>query len=102
MDTIARYDGDRFALVLANTEIEPAMQIAERIRAAIGVCKLRVGETEIRFTISTGVAQGLLADDSESLVRRTTSTLHYAKQAGRNRTYFHNGQQPEAAEVSLA
>jgi diguanylate cyclase len=102
MDMIARFDGDRFALVLPSTELDPAMQIAERIRTAIGVCKLRVAETEIRFTISAGVAQTVTADDSESLVRRSTAALHAAKQAGRNCTYFHNGQQTEAAGVAVA
>ncbi|HEY5311401.1 MAG TPA: GGDEF domain-containing protein [Pirellulales bacterium] len=101
MDMIARYDGDRFALVLPGTRLDPAMEIAERIRSAIGVCKLRVGDSDIRFTISTGVAQALAPDDSESLMRRSTAALHAAKAAGRNCTHFHNGQQTEAASVAV-
>jgi diguanylate cyclase (GGDEF)-like protein len=102
MDMIARYDGDRFALVLPSTQLDPAMKIAERIRSAIGVCKLRVGDRDIRFTISTGVAQATVHDDSESLMRRSTAALHAAKQAGRNCTYIHNGQQCEPAGVAVA
>lgn len=97
MDMIARYDGDRFALLMPTTELDSAMQIAERVRSAIGVCKLRVGDQDVRFTVSTGVAQASSQDDSESLVRRSTAALQAAKQGGRNCTYFHNGQQSEPA-----
>ncbi|HEX3654405.1 MAG TPA: GGDEF domain-containing protein [Pirellulales bacterium] len=101
MDMIARYDGDRFALVLPGTQLDSATEIAERIRSAIGVCKLRVGESDIRFTISTGVAQAVMHDDSESLMRRSTAALHAAKAAGRNCTYLHSGQQVEAVNVAV-
>lgn len=93
MDMIARFDGDRFALVLPETDLHAGSQIAERVRDAIRLCKLRVGDKEIQFTISTGVAETMTGDDPDSLLRRAGLALKAAKQAGCDQTFAHDGQQ---------
>jgi diguanylate cyclase len=91
MDLIARYDGDRFALMLPATTLDQTVQTAERIRTAVSLCKLRVADADVRFTVSMGVAAYVAGDDSESLVRRAGVALNVSKQGGRNATNFHDG-----------
>jgi len=99
MDIIARYDGDRFALVLPGTALTQGVQIGERVRNAIALCKLRVGEAEVRFTISTGIVEVIDSDDTEALMLRCGSALHKSKQAGRNCSHFNDGETNQPAEV---
>ena len=46
VDAITRFDGDSFALTLPAADLNHAVQVAERVRNAIGLCKLRVGEAK--------------------------------------------------------
>jgi diguanylate cyclase (GGDEF)-like protein len=91
IDAITRFDGDSFALTLPKADLNHAVQVAERVRNAIGLCKLRVGESEIHFTISSGLAEAGPGDDAEMLFLRSSMALEAAKQAGRNRSFYHYG-----------
>jgi diguanylate cyclase (GGDEF)-like protein len=107
IDAITRFDGDSFALTLPKASLNHAAQVAERVRNAIGLCKLRVGESEIHFTISVGLAEAAPSDDADVLLLRSGMALQAAKAAGRNRTFYHDGARCEpitevGQEVQLA
>ncbi len=77
-DLAARYGGDEFVLLLPNTTLQGAVQLAERLRKAINQCQLSVGE---RLTASAGVADYEPADPgSEDLLLRVDHALYHAKE----------------------
>lgn len=82
IDLPARYGGEEFCLLLPNTDIVMAEQLAERLRRLINDVQI---EGPGRISASLGVASyPLHADDPDSLFLRADEALYAAKQAGRN------------------
>jgi diguanylate cyclase len=77
-----------------------AILAGERIRAAIAMGISRHGSTEMQVTVSVGVAQIGGNDNTATLISRSDEALYAAKKAGRNRVWFHDGDQPMAAPTS--
>ena len=85
-DTVARIGGEEFAVILPETEAKTAFAVAESLRLAIEQSKTRVNEqTEIKYTLSIGVATLTGEDDSlDAMMQRADAALYQAKQSGRN------------------
>lgn len=84
-DLLARYGGEEFVVALPETDAEGAMTVAEHIRQGIAASRLRAGDREIGVTISGGVAEMQVGDDTlDRLIRRADQALYAAKDAGRN------------------
>ncbi len=82
-DLAARYGGEEFVLLLPETSLTEAAQIAERVRL-----KLRsaaVPGLAQKVTASFGVCVRRRGEKSEQLLERTDAALYVAKQAGRDR-----------------
>lgn len=88
MDFVARLDDGDFALVLPVTTSANAVHVAERIRKAVELCRLRIDEHEFQFSVSVGVTELLGADEVDGALDRGRSTLETARTAGGNLTYF--------------
>jgi diguanylate cyclase len=89
-DVPCRYGGEEFGLLLPDTNIDGAMQVAERLR--ISVQTLAITPEEINCTISLGVA----AADPEvtkyrELIERAEKALYLAKRNGRNISMCYEG-----------
>ena len=87
-DLLARFGGEEFALILADTSLTEAKQIAERVRAAVDETLFKVqgkSESEIHLTISIGITTLMLGDDINNLLTRSDHALYQAKENGRNR-----------------
>src|SRR5262249_44594487 len=81
IDYAARFGGEEFVLVLVETDIDGAFDIAQRVRHVIATH--RIGEMAI--TISVGVTEVTRDDDSpDALLARADRALYQAKRAGRN------------------
>jgi|CXWL01.1.fsa_nt_gi diguanylate cyclase (GGDEF)-like protein len=84
-DSIGRYGGEEFLIVLPGCDLAAASQIAERIRAAIAGDPMRHGEVLLPVTVSLGVVSTLLSGDTASLIHFADEALYRAKAGGRNR-----------------
>jgi diguanylate cyclase (GGDEF)-like protein len=85
-DGVCRIGGEEFLVICPNTDLEAALQSAERLRATLGARLIAIGEAESSITTSIGVAMRE-ADtaDIDALVSTADQALYAAKEAGRNR-----------------
>jgi two-component system cell cycle response regulator len=83
-DVAGRWGGEEFLVILAETEIEGATRLAERIRESVASAPFTHGPRQFVVTISAGCAAGPPGDTDE-LVRRADTALYRAKAEGRNR-----------------
>jgi len=81
-DTVARWGGEEFVVVLPETDPQGAQRFAERLRRTIEAHS--VGE--MQTTTSCGVASMVPEDTVEDLLGAADQALYRAKSNGRNRT----------------
>lgn len=85
-DVIGRIGGEEFAMMLPETEIEEAKDMAERLRAHVEQCQVKFEQQTIRFTLSIGVAQQPDYKQSfDSILAQADTVLYQAKASGRNK-----------------
>lgn len=82
-DTIGRFGGEEFVIVLPDAAAEAAIKVAERVRHAIDT-----GSGAPAVTVSIGVAEMAPGETSDTLLRRADDALYVAKREGRNRMRF--------------
>ncbi|MFW5825403.1 MAG: GGDEF domain-containing protein [Marinobacter sp.] len=85
-DSIFRFGGEEFAIVLPHTGSQYGQQIADRIREAIHTIRVMAGSTEVRVTASAGVATRRKGETPDQWLARADDALYRAKDAGRNCT----------------
>jgi diguanylate cyclase len=86
-DIAARLGGDEFAVVLPDTSLTEAAELAERIRSAVSrtlISRADGSEYAGQVSLSIGLAIGDKSDTLESLRHRADTALYKAKGAGRN------------------
>jgi diguanylate cyclase (GGDEF)-like protein len=86
-DLAARYGGEEFCLVLPETTLQEATEVAERIRARVEAYKFTDNLATLKLTISLGVAAlpGGSEKLQDELIRMADEALYLAKRHGRNR-----------------
>jgi diguanylate cyclase (GGDEF)-like protein len=88
-DTIGRYGGEEFMLILSETDIQEAARVAEKLRMLVQREPIKIDERQaIGITISIGVAGGMGEQVRfETIVRDADAAMYSAKSLGRNQTY---------------
>ena len=81
-DLLARWGGEEFAVAAPRTDLESALRLAERLRAAVLAHGFPVIGT---LSISLGVAAYRTQDTALTLLERADAALYRAKELGRNR-----------------
>ena len=85
-DSFGRYGGEEMLVVLPNCEVEGALEVAERMRAAVAARPVSTQYGEIGSTVSIGVATVSRQDVATigALLQRADEALYRAKANGRN------------------
>jgi len=85
-DIVGRVGGEEFAMFLPNSEIDVAMQIAERIRIKVANLSTLYQQTSIKLTVSIGLTAKKENENSiNDMLQRADSALYQAKNSGRNK-----------------
>jgi diguanylate cyclase (GGDEF)-like protein len=85
-DTVGRYGGEEFALLMPQTGKDTALRVAERVRSALETRGVNVEGRRVDVTVSGGIATyGLDGHDWDTLLSAADTALYEAKDGGRNR-----------------
>ena len=106
-DWIARYGGEEFVIVLPETPLAGALQVAEKIRLVIGANPFEAPVGNIPVTSSFGVASTSFSGPdlpltAEAMMNVADSCLYRSKHEGRNRTTGVELGVPDVANEAVA
>ncbi len=87
-DSIGRYGGEEFLVVLPNCHADAAFHHAERLRCVVSGEAVTASGASVPLTLSLGAAASDQPDcaDYQGLLQAADAALYKAKDAGRNRT----------------
>jgi diguanylate cyclase (GGDEF)-like protein len=104
-DTVARWGGDEFAVLVENAAGEHEVaELAERLAAAIAGAPFKVAEREVALTASVGVVVAGPGEETDLLLRNADVAMSQAKDGGRGRVevYAEHMHAAVARRVELA
>lgn len=87
-DLAVRFGGEEFVVVMANTPIAEAKNIAEKIRISVSKMTLKQRDTNTylpSISVSIGIAQNDNISEWTTLFEQADNALYQAKNSGRNR-----------------
>jgi len=83
-DMLGRLGGEEFAILLPETTLAGAVEVAERLRQLVEESSISLSQGALRLTTSIGVSEVREGDDVSSLLSRADKALYEAKRSGRN------------------
>lgn len=84
-DVISRYGGEEFVILLPDTTLEIALQVATRVREELDRQSFLYNNESVPLTFSAGIAQRVPGELQNDLVSRADRALYRAKQSGKDR-----------------
>jgi diguanylate cyclase (GGDEF)-like protein len=84
-DTLFRYGGEEFVILARSTELEGGAHLAERLREQVGRCRFRQLGSDLRVTVSLGVAAFDPGLTGEDMVEKADIGVYEAKRSGKDR-----------------
>jgi diguanylate cyclase (GGDEF)-like protein len=84
-DVIGRTGGEEFVVVMPGAGVGVAVEVAERLRAAVERAEWGDLADGLRVTVSVGASEWAGDDSFAALARRADESLYRAKERGRNR-----------------
>jgi diguanylate cyclase (GGDEF)-like protein len=97
-DLAGRLGGEEFAVILPQTGVEAAREVAERLRRIVEQAAMPAGVEECDVTISVGVATNEENnEDLEGLIKRADEAMYEAKSRGRNTVCLAETAEPRAS-----
>jgi len=83
-DTVGRWGGDEFLLLLPGTSAEHAIGLAERIRERVKKQRISYEAEAVTMSLTLGVAVVQSVDTVASLIKKADLLMYQGKRAGRN------------------
>ena len=83
-DTLARWGGEEFLILLPNTDLNGAQVLAEKMRKAVAEHGILIGDREYSVTLTFGICQHQIEHPIESSIKFADIALYRGKLAGRN------------------
>ena len=100
-DNLGRWGGEEFLCILPNTDIQGALDSAERFRELISQQYVEIDNQQVRTTASIGVASFPHDDhDVSGILRIADAMLYEAKRSGRNRVASSRNQQGNILSIA--
>jgi diguanylate cyclase (GGDEF)-like protein len=87
-DFCARYGGEEFVVVLPETTLPTALEVAERIRKGVGELPL-LDKPKVQVTVSIGVATMAQGQSINELFAAADAAVYRAKNSGRDQVRMH-------------
>ncbi len=84
-DLLYRYGGDEFVGGLAQTDVNGALEVSERIRRGVESLSTHGSHVSSKIEISIGITMIKAEDDFGNAFKRADNALYRAKQGGKNR-----------------
>lgn len=86
VDVAGRLGGEEFCVLLPETGMDMAIEVAERLRKEVAATEVSLpGRGTLHFTISVGISSIDASDpDFASIVERADQAMYHAKRSGRN------------------
>ena len=87
VDLVGRYGGEEFGVLLIETDENPALMVAERIRRSIEEKAFKAYDEKLKVTVSIGCSTYSSREpvDAPLIIESADSALYQAKRQGRNR-----------------
>ncbi|GAB57324.1 sensor domain-containing diguanylate cyclase [Rheinheimera nanhaiensis] len=83
-DLLGRYGGEEFGIILPETDLTGAMQVAQRLCSAVAAHRVAFEQQQLLATISLGVTGFTSGLSSDQLIQQADEALYSAKRQGRN------------------
>ncbi len=90
-DIVARWGGEEFIIIAAETDARQACELAERIRIAVATHAFAHSKQQPLGLVSLSIGVATISNstqDAQSLVKLADDAVYHAKDHGRNRTVF--------------
>lgn len=84
-DTIARWGGDEFVLVIPNVSETAIEMVAGRVRVLVKESFIIVNGKELKVTVSLGATMAKSDDTAATIIKRADDLMYASKQAGKNK-----------------
>ncbi|SNS72982.1 diguanylate cyclase (GGDEF) domain-containing protein [Pseudomonas segetis] len=83
-DSCCRWGGEEFLVLLPHTNLQGAIQVAERIRQQVAATPLNAHDLELEMQLTLGVAMLMPNEKLAELIKRADTALYEGKRASRN------------------
>jgi diguanylate cyclase (GGDEF)-like protein len=83
-DTLGRWGGEEFMLLMPDSVLPAAGFGAERLRQALEKLEVDTANCTLKITLSAGVVQNKPHETSKQMIDRADAALYRAKADGRN------------------
>nr|WP_320132854.1 diguanylate cyclase [uncultured Holophaga sp.] len=87
-DSVGRWGGEEFLVLLPGASAEEAWRVAEKIRTGLASGPLSLDGFELRLSLCAGVAQWVSGESLASLLQRADDACYESKRLGRNRSHM--------------
>lgn len=87
-DTVCRYGGDEFIIILPETPGPEAVRVAERVRKDFLAQWSLAADRRVKVTLSIGIAEYVINEEMMDFIKRADANMYKAKENGGNQVFF--------------